>query len=366
MISIFFTGTSATLSKLQAALIGFARVTLTATGSDLQVYELRGVEDIKHVPKIPSSPVFLILAAKEPKIIEQIRGYKISGIFFLPLDGVSIKRKIITLLNVQVSDQSVGDDFETLKIKILAKAETIAALPAFAQKLFQLTQNDTTTIKEITEQIKMDQSISGKVIRMVNSPFFGLRQNISSIDRAVVLLGFNTLKNIALVAATTAYYNKNFEMYRLSGTELFNHAYRVALISEAFSIACGVDKDLVFLAGLFHDIGKILLADFLVKPVQTSDDEIRQLGIEHQNAAELILKRWQLPDDIILIVKSHHAPINTTHSQIVYYANQLDHAKEGGEQTYNICINKALSVLPAKEPEQTAEKIRQIIFEENE
>jgi putative nucleotidyltransferase with HDIG domain len=366
MISIFFTGTSSTLSKLQAALIGFARVTLTPAGADLQVYELRNIEDVKHVPKIPSSPVFLILAAKEPKLIEQIRGYKISGIFFLPLDGVSIKRKIITLFKVQVSDQNVGDDFETVKIKILAKAETITALPAFAQKLFKLTQNDASTIAEITEQIKMDQSISGKVIRMVNSPFFGLRQSIGSIDRAVVLLGFNTLKNIALVAATTAYYNKNFEMYKMNGTELFNHAYRVALVSEELSSGCGVDKDLVFLAGLLHDIGKILLADFLVKPVQTSDDEIRQLGTDHQSVAELILNRWQLPEDIIQIVKSHHAPINTTPSQIIYYANQLDHAKEGGEQSFSLCISKALSVLPIKEPEQTAERVKKIIFEENE
>jgi putative nucleotidyltransferase with HDIG domain len=201
---------------------------------------------------------------------------------------------------------------------------------------------------------------------MVNSPFFGLRQTINSIDRAVVLLGFNTLKNIALVAATTAYYNKNFEMYKLSGTELFNHAYRVALIAEEFSAACGVDKDLIFLAGLLHDIGKILLADFLVKPVQTSDDEVRQLGTDHQSVAELILKRWQLPEDIIQIVKSHHAPQNNIPSQIVYYANLLDHTKAGGEQAYNLCINKALSVLPIKEPETVAEKTKHIVFEENE
>jgi putative nucleotidyltransferase with HDIG domain len=366
MIRIYFAGTSATLSKLQAALIGFAQVTPNSAGAELQVYELRLADDLKRVPRSPATPVFLILAAREPKLIEQIRGYKVNGIFFLPIDGVSIKRKIITLFNVNTNEKAVGDDFETLKIKILAKAESIASLPAFAQKLFKLTQSDASTIQEITEQIKMDQSISGKVVRMVNSPFFGIRQTVSSIDRAVVLLGFNTLKNIALVAATTAYYNKSFEMYNMNGTRLFNHAYRVALIAEQLSKSCGADSDPIFLAGLLHDIGKILLADFLVKPAHSPDDEIRQLGTDHQNVAELILKRWQLSDDIIQIVKTHHAPLNTIPSQTVYYANLLEHTKDGGEEAYNICIDKALSVLPVANPDQTAEIIKNIIFVENE
>ena len=217
-------------------------------------------------------------------------------------------------------------------------------LPSFVNKLIVLTSGDSATIEELSAEIKKDQGISGRVIRMVNSPFFGLRQNVNSIDRAVVLLGFHTLKNIALAAASGSYYNKQFQMYKTTGAALWNHAYTVALIAEMLAAKVGLDPDGMYLAGLFHDIGKTVMVDFLVQEVGTTAEERAQLGMDHAEVAWLITRRWQLPEEVCTAIRHHHQPDESAASQILYYANRFARVAkfEGGHMLGD---NKALDLL---------------------
>lgn len=356
MLKIYFTGTSATHSKLQAALMGYALV-VTSGDADVMICEVSSADDFKKVPLKPDIPLFLMLNTKSKKVVEHLKSLKINGIFVFPPDAAVIKNKINAVMKTQYM-QSTNKNMDTLKIKILAKAETINALPVFAQKLLRLIMSDESTTREITEQIKMDQGLSSKVIRMVNSPFYGLRQVVASIDRAVVLLGAQTLKNIALVAAINSYYTGNYAMYNTTGKKLWEHTYNVALISEAFALEVGEPPEMMFLAGLLHDIGKILLVDFLQNPVDSCEEEDAQLGTNHAAAAGYVLAKWQLPEEVIHIIALHHNPDDTIRSKILYYANILEHAAHINESVhFNKVMEFAFMDIPVKNREEFTQRL---------
>ena len=360
-MQILFTGTTATLSKLQAVLKGYAMV-MSSGEANIHVCEVRGEQDLRFIPRNSLIPLFLVLDTKEKAVIEKLRVLNISGIFFLPFDAETIKKKMSLVTDYS---EPKSESFEMLKIKILAKAESISSLPIFAKKLLTLATDDSTTIREITDQIKMDQGISSKVIRMVNSPFYGLRQDVNSIDRAVVLLGFHTVKNIALVASTNMYYNKSFHLYKTTGAALWAHAYKVALLSEEFARYCGEDSDSLFLAGLLHDIGKTVMVDFLIRPALDCEEERRQLRIDHAEVASMILTRWQFSHDVINLVRHHHEPEDRIASLIVYCANMISHFAND-EVLLKDIINNTVDGLPCGSKTDLKEKLYEIVIKTEE
>ena len=363
MLQILFTGTGSTLSKFQAALRNYAVVTLSGK-ADIHVCEVRNVYDLRHVPAKSPIPLFIIISNQDKKLIEQLKAFRISGVFLSPLDEDLIKRKLNLVSDSASAASAAGAserDFESLKVKILAKAESIGALTISAQRILHLTNSDVSAVKEISEQIRMDQGISSKVIRMANSPFFGMRQDINSIDRAVVLLGFNTVKNIALAASTSAFYNKQFSMYKTSGNALWEHAYTTALLCEELATDLQEDNGALFLAGLLHDIGKTIMVDFLVSEVSMCEEERKQLGLDHAEVAGMVLNRWQLPNDIIQMVRMHHTSCDELQPRIVYVANRLANCKNSNNAAFESALNSAFSKLPVKNKAGVTHKTASIL-----
>ena len=331
-MNIRFIGSENGLITFKKLLNGKANVSNGADAKDALIFEISSLEVLYKIPKRNFGvPVFFYITTPNKSVISNIKEYRISGILFPPLNAETIMSKLI---RSQTQDAAVNErDYETLRIKIIAKAENIPTLPTIAQELIKLTRNASqAAIGQVTSKIKMDQGITSKVIKLVNSPFYGVRKEIASIDRATMLLGFSSVKNIALAISLDQYYQKPFNMYKTTGQAMWQHAYNVALISSEIGKYLQQDCDALYMAGLMHDIGKVVMADFLVKEVEDVQDEREQLGCSHAEIAAVIMNKWSVAPAVVDAVKTHHDTRPELYGRIVAAANHIDHDTDNADE----------------------------------
>lgn len=327
-MNIRFIGSENGLMIFKKLLQGKANVSSGSDATDALIFEISSLEVLYKIPKRSFGvPVFFYLTTPNKSVISNIKEYRVSGILFPPLNAEAIMSKLV---RSQTHDAAINErDYETLRIKIIAKAENIPTLPSIAQELIKLTRNTSqAAIGQITSKIKMDQGISSKVIKLVNSPFYGVRKEIASIDRATMLLGFSSVKNIALAISLDQYYQKPFNKYKTTGQAMWQHSYNVALMSSEIAKYLQQDFDALYMAGLMHDIGKVVMADFLVKEVDCVQDEREQLGCDHAEIAAVIMNKWSVAPAIVEAVKTHHDAGPELYGRIVATANNIDHDKD--------------------------------------
>ncbi len=357
-MNIRFIGSETGLNTFKKLLMGKANVSGGNDAKDALIFEVSSLEMLYKIPKRSFGvPVFFYLTTPNKTVISNIKDYNISGILYPPLNADAIMNKLIMTKEHTVSTVN-AKDYETLRIKIIAKAENIPTLPAIAQDLINLTRNHSqTAIGQITSKIKTDQGISSKVIKLVNSPFYGVRQEIASIDRATMLLGFSSVKNIALAISLDQYYQKPFNMYKTTGQTIWKHAYKVALMSSEIAKFLNQDTDALYMAGLMHDIGKVVMADFLVREVDNVMDEREQLGCDHAEIASFILNKWSVAPMVVEAVKTHHDNNADLYGRIVATANKIDHDKPHYEE-HILQLNKDF---PVPNVEKLVESIQCIV-----
>jgi len=217
--------------------------------------------------------------------------------------------------------QTHGDIYERLQalggFKTLKNLQT---LPAVTARITEMLQNPGTTAEELGMAIRTDQVLTSRVLRLVNSAFYGFPGKIGSISHAVVLLGFSTVKNIVLTASV-------LDLFKTSGSGKFN-----AGAVWKHSLACGVTAQCIaravnyefqeecFVAGLLHDIGKVVLfqtaPDEFARVLECAEktktlfyeSECKLLGVNHQEIGSVLIEQWRLPKNIQSAVSSHHNP----------------------------------------------------------
>lgn len=207
-------------------------------------------------------------------------------------------------------------------VTVVEQISTIPTLPTVLERITHLLQNPQTSADEIGKAITTDQSLASKVLKLVNSAFYGFPGRISTITHAVVILGFSTIKNIVLTASILDVFRKaddtveGFDM-----EEFWRHSIACGAAAQALArIVDNTRREECFLGGLLHDLGKIIMCQYLprefasiVNRVQTHDmlfhDSERFLyGSTHQEVGGLLAGNWNLPKTLQLAVKFHHAP----------------------------------------------------------
>ncbi|GBU23098.1 hypothetical protein R80B4_03014 [Fibrobacteres bacterium R8-0-B4] len=191
--------------------------------------------------------------------------------------------------------------------------------PIVIARITRMLQDPATNAEELGLAIRTDQGLTARVLKLVNSAFYGFPGKIGSISHAVVLLGFSTVKNIVLTASVLDIFKMN------SGGRFAQDVWK-------HSLACGVAAQSIariaeyefqeesFVAGLLHDIGKVVLLqlapnDFSRVVEHTDktktlfyDAECKLLGINHQEIGGMLIEQWHLPKKILSAVSSHHNP----------------------------------------------------------
>lgn len=218
--------------------------------------------------------------------------------------------------------------------------KSIPTLPTVLTELSRRMEDPKTSSDDLAQVILQDQAISSKVLKLVNSPFYGYSGRINTINQGIVILGFNAVKNLVLSTSVLEAFKgaRSGEAFRMD--HLWVHSASVAgtakLLAER---AGGADPEEAFVAGLLHDIGKILLwisepkllagciAASKTHRIPLSDVERKVIGFGDNELAAVLAEKWKFPtslkDALRWRIQPEFAGANTPLAACIHCANIL-------------------------------------------
>jgi HD-like signal output (HDOD) protein len=209
----------------------------------------------------------------------------------------------------------------------------IATLPEVTLRIIELVEDPTSTAQDLHAVISNDPALSSRILKVVNSSFYGLPGQISSINRAIVMLGLNAVKNIAIAASLAKLFRGGELTPTFSAKELWNHSNATAIGCKLLSDTMGMGLgDEAYLAGLIHDIGIMVemqydrskLIDALDKTGAGPDGvpaesllstELEVFGANHQNFGQGLCAKWKFPAPFAAATGFHHNPLSAPAEQ---------------------------------------------------
>jgi HD-like signal output (HDOD) protein len=203
--------------------------------------------------------------------------------------------------------------------KLVQRFTDAKTLPHVALKVNQMVNDGNCTMQDFEETIQMDPILVARLLRQVNSPFFGLANKVEAIGKAVVFVGMKSLRNLVSVEALRDLFSDDNPQQGFSRNRLWLHSATIATLADMIGKRIfGDAREDLFLAGIIHDIGMIIedqtAGDLLrqaclgYKPgaVSLIDSEREIIGTDHCKVGSLIAKEWNMPDDILKAIRFHH------------------------------------------------------------
>ncbi len=196
----------------------------------------------------------------------------------------------------------------------------IATLPEITVRIVDLVENPTSTAQDLHMLISNDPALSARVLKVVNSAFYALPGQIGSINRAIVLLGLNAVKNIAVAASLAKLFRGGKLCPEFAARDLWEHSIAVAVGSRLLSQEAGFDlDDEAFLGGLVHDMGIMVEMQVrrgkLIQVVERLGDdktfrqaEVEVFSVTHEQYGQALCDKWKFPSFLGQVAGYHHRP----------------------------------------------------------
>lgn len=244
-------------------------------------------------------------------------------------------------------------DKDAVVASAIREISHIATLPEITIKIVELVESPKSTAQDLNKVISTDPALCSRILKVVNSSFYGLPGQIASINRAIVMLGLNAVKNIAIAASLAKLFRGGDLTPNFAAKDLWTHSNFTAagakMIANTLKIGLA---DEAFLAGLMHDIGVMveMQADRLklvevfsrvgadgqgipANDFLTCEREV--FGATHQDFGAALCEKWKFPKSLAMVTGFHHNPLdlpfeNRTLSCIVYVADRLAGEVAGG------------------------------------
>jgi putative nucleotidyltransferase with HDIG domain len=237
-------------------------------------------------------------------------------------------------------------DREQVVSNALREISHIATLPEVTVKVVELVENPKSTAQDLHKVISTDPALCSRILKVVNSSFYGLPGQIGSINRAIVMLGLNAVKNIAIAASMAKLFRGGDLTPHFSGRELWAHCNVTAATAKlvAGALKLGL-QDEAFLAGLIHDIGIMVemqydrnkLTDVLRRVGQDAKGipatemvqcEQQVFEANHQEFGAGLCERWKFPKSFAYVCGFHHRPMELGHDNrtlpaLIYVSDRL-------------------------------------------
>jgi putative nucleotidyltransferase with HDIG domain len=205
---------------------------------------------------------------------------------------------------------------------VVSAIRNLPTLPTVITWLMQVVENPASSATDVSRVVASDQALLSKVLRVVNSAFYGLPRRVSTLTQATVVLGMNAIKNMAMSVTIFDIFRSDADGSELFSREQFwNHSLAVAAAGKVLArhLRYPVPEE-AFSAGLIHDIGKVAIDQYLHPSLlkimkHVRDDhlslrqaEIKVLGVDHAELGSWIAERWNLPVQLVEAIGTHHDP----------------------------------------------------------
>ena len=211
-------------------------------------------------------------------------------------------------------------------------------IPQVALKILRIINEANYEIKNVTEEIRKDQVISARTLQLCNSVMFASRKKIDSLDHALVMLGQHLLLKFVISAALNRFFNQSGQGYSLCKGGIYHHAVGTALLAEKLAeLTDKAEPSMAYTAGLLHDIGKVVLDQFInsgfplfyrelnEEGKNFSEVEKQVLGTDHTDVGADLALNWSFPESLVETIKYHHVPENALkHYELVHIVYLAD------------------------------------------
>jgi putative nucleotidyltransferase with HDIG domain len=203
---------------------------------------------------------------------------------------------------------------------VMSRVTEISSLPEITTRIVQVVEDTKSTAQDMHEVVRNDPALASKILKVVNTAFYGLPAQIGSLDRAIVMLGLSAVKNIALAASLARLFRPGTISERFSARDLWTHCIAVGVCSRLMAEKANLPAEEAFVAGLVHDMGLLvefqLFPDKLKAAVEQSEQtgepfsaaETRLIGADHQAFGAALAQKWKFPPALRNVIGYHHNP----------------------------------------------------------
>ena len=240
----------------------------------------------------------------------------------------------------------------------------VSSAPVIYARLNEAINSPRASIGYMSEIIGQDAGLSARLLRVVNSSFYGFPSKIDTISRAVIMIGTQQLRDLALATSVIKFFD-NVPDDIVTMESFWKHSVVCALAARTLSTYCKESNvERFFVSGILHDIGKLIIYSKLPEKTQEIFRRVRDadepvwkaengvLNFDHGNVGAALIKAWHLPSNLEEVIQYHHSPMLATRyryeASIIHCADAIAHAMQigsTGEQAVPPIINEAWELL---------------------
>ncbi len=231
-------------------------------------------------------------------------------------------------------------------INLVKQVQHLLSLPTVCLKVMEMINQPRTTSRDLEKVLLQDPPLTAHLLKMANSPFYGMRSRIDTLSRAVSVIGTRRIANLVLAVSAVKTFSKMTNGI-ISIENFWQHSIYCGVIAGLLATLCGRKHDeSIFVAGLLHDIGQLII--FSKKPDETREALTRMqsdtadhalyhyenqvLGFNHMQVGAELARSWKLPDKLVTCIACHHHPDKASAHQLevslVHIANTLANLAE--------------------------------------
>ncbi|MCC9604895.1 HDOD domain-containing protein [Blastopirellula sp. JC732] len=201
---------------------------------------------------------------------------------------------------------------------LIQRVEEVSSLPQIAIQAMGIASTEESSASDLTAVIECDVALSARVLKLVNSSAFGLRNKVTNLQQAIAYLGMKQVRNLAITASVSELFQGGDKIGRYSRSGLWEHMVAVGIAARMFAKRHRIgDPEDAFIAGLLHDLGIVILDQFLntrfemmLSAMTAQQVQVRweqqYFGFDHTEFGERVARHWKFPEPVIDTIRYHH------------------------------------------------------------